>query len=273
VVDGDDQRGGYLRVVLVNQLHGFSVRPSRVGVRPLAQPAELRPASVLGRSPTIASRAESATRRAAQPSISEARFRGREAATDAATTRQRSSGPPVRGWTSGRADRFILGAGDHARSAAVPRFIGTGTRSTGRAKAGRPGSPDRRQWSGGGACPGSRGGPWSPVVRLVSRSGVERPNLAHRRDKGYTIRRDSQVELVPGAPGDRLTLQIGAAPRATGDQTAFRHPVRTLETAATTYPLKVVGPRVYFWRVAARVGGRWSAYSPAEHFTVPPPKG
>ncbi|MBV9282349.1 MAG: hypothetical protein JOZ41_19890 [Chloroflexi bacterium] len=71
-------------------------------------------------------------------------------------------------------------------------------------------------------------------------------------------------------PGARYRLQIALLPADPSIAAVFRH-ARTILTSHTSYRLRVEGYRYYYWRVRARVRGRWHPYSRAQRFVVARP--
>jgi hypothetical protein len=87
------------------------------------------------------------------------------------------------------------------------------------------------------------------------------------------------------ASGKTATLQWSEVPKATKyglqiatsqldpkDSVVFAHPLKTLTTSKTYYFMKVVGKQFYYWRVRARVSGKWGSFARSQHFLVSKPK-
>lgn len=66
-------------------------------------------------------------------------------------------------------------------------------------------------------------------------------------------------------------VQVATRDGDPSDAAIFRHPLITSTTTKTTYPLRVVGAQTYYWRVQAKVSGKWQLYTHSQHFLVARP--
>ena len=74
---------------------------------------------------------------------------------------------------------------------------------------------------------------------------------------------------VPGASLYRL--QVATAPGDPPDAVVFAGGSAVVTIAGTSYQLRVRGPQVYYWRVAAKIAGTWQRYGRSTHFAVARP--
>lgn len=131
----------------------------------------------------------------------------------------------------------------------------------------------------GGSCYGTPSNPANPLWSQVWRARFDE-SLMLGPTLSVELTRPAQaaeiadttplLEWFPVQGADRYQVQVSTDPTfaSTVDQAEVTYPVYAAVHTLAQRSLDKNGFLTYYWRVRARVGGDWSAYSPSRYFTI-----